>query len=74
MRCKICNKKMEHEQLNPAGVRLKPLCSCGKVRTRERMKGCSKCGSPGKYDIMIKKHWYGWLLYCKCGHKWRVRE
>lgn len=74
MKCGCCGKPMTHTPTGFAAGGARPNCKCGMIRTRERKKGCPKCGSPGKWDIMIKKHWYGWLLYCICGHKWRVHK
>lgn len=72
MKCKSCGKTIEILNFGLA-YKAKAPCKCGRIRTRERLKGCTKCDAHG-FDIQIKKHWYGWLLYCKCGHKWRVRK
>jgi len=74
MKCKSCDKEINVVSNFATGaLSAIPTCRCGKIRVRERLKGCSKCGAIG-FEIQIQKHWYGWLLYCTCGHKWRVRE
>ena len=71
MKCKSCNKQIPTTQFGIAGVSATPVCRCGKVRLRERLKECTKCHAHS-VEIQVKKHWYGYLLYCTCGHKWRV--
>ena len=71
MKCKSCGTKITFTQTGIAGIIASPNCTCGKIRLRERLRGCSTCDSPG-ISIQIKKHWYGYLLFCTCGHKWRV--
>jgi len=73
MICKSCKKQITTTQFGLAGVSARPNCKCGKIRVRERLKGCSKCGAQS-VEIQIQKQWYGYLLYCTCGHKWRVRR
>ncbi len=73
MKCKSCGKSITTMSVGIAGVSATPNCKCGKVRTRERLQGCAGCGSQG-ISIQITKKWYGYLLYCTCGHKWRVRK
>ena len=75
-KCSCCGKEIKRI-IHGYNISASMTCECAKIRRRERLKGCSKCGyewAPNTYNIMIKKHWYGWLLYCTCGHKWRVRE
>ena len=76
MPCKICGKPFkkvsDQNMVRLMGVTV-PTCNCGKVRLRERLEGCAKCGAQDK-RIQMKKTWYGYYLYCTCGHSWRVRK
>ena len=73
MKCKSCGKQIPTTQFGIAGVSATPVCKCGKVRVRERLRGCKNCGAQST-TIQVKKRWYGYLLYCTCGHKWRVHK
>ena len=73
MKCKCCGTPFQMTQTGLGGVMVQPNCKCGKIRKREREKGCTKCGAHG-VEIQIQKKWYGWMLACTCGHKWRVRK
>ena len=73
MKCKACNKPITSAQVGMAGISATPNCKCGKIRARERLKGCPNCESHG-VAVQIKKKWYGWLLYCVCKAKWRVTK
>ena len=74
MKCKACNKPITSAQVGMAGISATPNCKCGKIRARERLKGCPKCGNYSNTSniITIKKHRLWWTLSCGCGHKWRV--
>ena len=73
MICKSCGKRITVTQYGIAGINAIPNCKCGKIRVRERLKGCEKCGEYGT-GISIKTHRFWYTLSCTCGHKWRVRN
>ena len=74
MKCKSCDKEITVVSNFATGaLSIIPTCRCGKIRVQERLKGCPKCNEFGT-GIQVKKKWYGYLLFCTCGHKWRVRE
>jgi len=80
MKCKICGKEMKLNQIG-FSFGVKARCQCGKIRSRERIKGCPKCGIHATHknpvmQLYIKKGLFGahYEMHCEnCGHKWRVQ-
>lgn len=71
MKCKVCGKKMTTSGLGAAGIRAAPNCICGKVRARERIRGCPSCTIHGKAVLLIGKRWRFYRFTCSnCNKNW----
>lgn len=81
MKCKICGATHHHQAMGIAGIAIPPACPCGKLRSRERAKGCPKCGSKADHEHpvlnlrLVKKAFrkpYYEMKCDICGHTWKV--
>lgn len=73
MSCLICGKKFD-ERVIMNHVTLTPNCKCGRLRKRERDRGCINPDCDGKMiDLTLLFGEY--TAKCrKCGREWWVRE
>jgi hypothetical protein len=77
MNCKICGAPIIGSSPNLGSFVIGPTCRCGKIRKREREKGCPQpqCDAKGK-DIILEAYAINMYFFIckKCHYQWKVEE